>query len=126
MADDADFTRLAVSYEIVKTDLATLRSWTQDAITKLSREMDARLAETRAPFGPMAERMVMVESLTQRMDTDVLRLKRERNEAILRDNAVDRRLLQWTSRWALWVALVTVATDVVLAGLAYGLWRFLR
>ena len=126
MAEDSDFTRLAVSYDILKTDLATLRAWTQDAITKLSREMDARLADTRAPFGPMAERMVMVETLAHRMDTDVMRLNRERNESILRDIAVVRRLVQWTSRWALWVALVTVATDVVLAGLAYGVWRLVR
>ena len=121
-----DETRGAISFDILRTDLSTLRAWTQDAITKLSREMDARLADTRAPIGSLSSRLVDVEQIVHRLDADVMRLKRERSESILRDNAADRRLVRWTSRWALLVIVATMGTDLALGALAYGLWRLLR
>ena len=124
MADE--FERQAISFDILRTDLGTLRAWTQDAITKLSREMDQRLAETRTPIGSLSSRLVEVEQIAHRLDADVLRLKRERSESILRENAADRRLVRWTVRWGVWVAVVTVATDVVVIVAAYGMWRLMR
>ncbi len=84
------------------------------------------LTETRAPIGSLAERLVAVEQIAHRLDTDVQRVKRDRSEMILRENAADRRVVQWTSRWALWVAVVTIVTDALVVGCAYGLWRLVR